>query len=247
MKKHKIHKTNHKTFKLKKCRGGSMFNGFGNFLIHTETNLSTPLDKYKARLKSVLKQPKKGLMHIIYNRGTPDAVVLDSNINNASSNRPIADTVTDTQPYIEINSDNKFLVVLVELIPNGMHRLLWALIITSRTLKQVLLPYIGPTPAPTLTSNCVFRIYAYPKTQQLTRKIQEILYQKQKNTDKMQIAKPMNNLIFKSDKLDIKRQNEYKTYMEYVVKNNLKLITIKSMKVFKDTTSGTAILSKVMS
>ena len=235
--------------------GGGILGGLSNFVIHTETNLSTPMDKLKSTAKSLFKQPKAGLMQIIYNRGLPNARILDTNINNSNSKKPLFDSETDTKPYIQINSDNKCLVVLVELLPNMKRRLLWAVIIRSRTIKQNILEYIAPTPL--TSSNYEFRIYAYPKGQNvLTSQIQTILYQQQqqqkqqsqaqKQPGTQQIAKPMNNLKFQSSGLDITRTKEYGTYMEYVNKNRLKLIKIKPMKVIKNTSSGTAILSKIM-
>jgi hypothetical protein len=232
--------------------GGGIFGGISDFVIHTETDLSLPLDKYESRVKSIFKQPKRGLMQITYNRGLPNTRILNTSVNN-SDGKPLSDTQTATKPHIIINSDNKYLVVLVEIIPNGGYRLLWALNIYSRTIKQDLLDYIAP--APVTASNYQFRIYAYPKGQtKLSSTLQTILYQRQqrqqsqtqKQPSTQLIAKPMNNLKFQSSGLNITRTKEYKTLMEYISKNNMKLITTKQMKVYKDKSSGTAILSKIM-
>lgn len=239
-------KYRHVSRRHKSHKGAGILNGFSNMVIHTETNLSTPMDKYKATLKSVFKQPKKGFMQIIFNRGLPDARMLDNN------QKPILDIQTASQPYIEINSDNKFLIVLVELIPNGNNRLLWAFTIRSRTMKQILLPYLAPLPSQ--ISKFEFRIYAYPKEQSmLTSQLQTILYQRQlaqqtqqQVNNKPTIAKPLGELTFQSSGIDIKRQNEFKTYMNYINTYKLKLITIKSFRVVKDIKSGTAILEKIM-
>jgi len=244
-------KTTIRKTKRNPANGGGIFGGLSNFVIHTETDLSTPLDKYKSKVKRFFKQPKMGLMQIIYNRGLPNSRILDTNANNSNS-KPLLDSETDTKPYIQLNSDNKFLITLVEILPKMDNRLLWAVIIRSRTLKQDLLEYITPTPV--TSANYEFRIYAYPKGQNtLTSQLQRILYQRQQKQQpqtqikpQMEITKPMNNLTFKSSQLNLTRKNEYKTYMEYVGKNKLKLITIKPMKVIKDKNSGTAILNKIM-
>ena len=234
---------------LRYTRGGGIFGGLSDFVIHTETDLSLPLDKYKSRVKTLFKQPKRGLMQITYNRGLPNTRILDTSANNSDS-KPLSDTQTSTKPHIIINSDSKYLVVLVEIIPNGGYRLLWAFNIYSRTIKQNLLDYIAPTPV--TVSNYQFRIYAYPKGQtKLSSTLQTILYQRQQSQTQKQpstqlITKPMNNLKFQSSGLNITRTKEYKTLMEYISKNNMKLITMKQMKVYKDKSSGTTILSKLM-
>jgi len=240
---------------IRYTHGGGIFGGISDFVIHTETDLSIPLDKYKSNAKSIFKQPKRGLMQITYNRGLPNTRILNTSVNN-SDGKPLLDTQTATKPHIIINSDNKYLVVLVEIIPNGGYRLLWAFNIYSRTIKQDLLDYIAPTPV--TSANYEFRIYAYPKGQNtLTSQLQRILYQRQQKQQNQQsqtqkqpstqlIAKPMNNLKFQSSGINITRTKEYKTLMEYISKNNMKLITTKQMKVYKDKSSGTAILSKIM-
>jgi hypothetical protein len=232
--------------------GGGIFSGLSNFVIHTKRDLSTPLDRYKSNIKSFTKQPKRGLMQITYNRGLPDARTLDTGVNNSDS-KPFSDTQTATKPHIVINSDDKFLVVFIEIVTSRDNRLLWACNIYSRTIKQDLLSYIAPTPV--TTSNYEYRIYAYPKGHStLTSTLQTILYQKQQTQKQTglqadalsKIAKPMNNLKFQSSGLDITRTKEYMTFMEYISKNNMKLITVKKIRIYKDKSSGTAILGRIM-
>ena len=75
MRKEKVNKVqaeNNKRLEKHKLlyHGGGIFGSLSDFVIHTETNLSTPMDKLKSTAKSLFKQPKAGLMQIIYNRIT---------------------------------------------------------------------------------------------------------------------------------------------------------------------------------
>ena len=117
------------------ANGGGIFGGLSNFVIHTETDLRTPLSKLQSNTKSLFKQPKRGLMQITYNRGLPNTRILNTSINNPNS-KPLSDTQTANKPNIIINSDDKYLIVLVEIIPKGYNRLLWAFTIYSRTIKK---------------------------------------------------------------------------------------------------------------
>ena len=204
-------------------KGGNFLNTFSKSIISIDKrpknyNVHIPGSKFLKSFSSS-SNPQSQLLNVIFNRRVPNQSEYD--ITNISPNNPISSKFTNKEPYIFLNSDEKYLFVIYRekkkkdvAIPElKLHFLAGYL---YRTPTKIF-PYVEPKIKPNKKQKFIVKLYKYPIN------------------DKLRVYTKIENVV--------NRKEAYQEFIKYVSANNLQEVKKFIYVVIGDSQSGFNLLN----
>ena len=234
--------------------GGGVLGAIGNTVIHSIAhrekgrNLRTSMRNIPGigvGINTLMEmgRTKSGrqLFSVIYNPGS-DPIDLD-NINRKHGT--IKTTLLEREPRIIINSNDRFLLILMDNDRMPIKRILWMAEFINRGKAKSLIPYTTPLPQNKMlgANSFVFKLYRYPRTNPDYKPLNPYssesdisIFGSNRNTIKNKIK---TNQIKKS-----RQSDEYVNFIRYLDHNNLaNPIMVKLLNVSVVRESGTSLFN----
>lgn len=234
--------------------GGGVLGAIGNTVVHSIAhrekgrNLRTSMQNipgfgiYFKTLRE-MGRTKSGsqLFSVIYNPGS-DPIDLDS-INRKHGT--IKTTLLEREPRIIINSNDRFLLILMDNDRMPIKRILWMAEFINRGKAKSLIPYTTPLPQNKMlgANSFVFKLYRYPRTNPDYKPLNPY-----SSESDISISGSNRNTIknkIKTNQIKKSRQSdEYVNFIRYLDHNNLaNPIMVKLLNVSVVRESGTSLFN----
>lgn len=229
-------------------RGGGVLGAISNTVIHSiahverDRNLRTSIrnipgmGKIGVGVNGLLARKKIGnqLFSVIYNPGS-DPINLDS-INRKKGT--IKTSVLEREPRIIINSNDRFLLILMDNDRMPIKRILWMAEFVNRGKAKSVITYATPLPQNRMlgANSFVFKLFKYPRTNPDYKPLNPY------SSETIQFNVHSNNKIkTKTKQTQMIKSNEYVNFIRYLDRYNLAnpvMVKLLNVSMVRDTSTS---------